>query len=218
MPHSAPRAISVLSLGCQLNNADACAEAARLCLHAASTHLKLSQAESDEVASMPSTTTTGGDAGATGWRASVATAERMLNMGCFGHAEGDTHGGLDADGLPRMRSSASAKCCGMLGGMYTTPRFELPSPLPRQVPELLATACLAEHAPSCMRLGKLFRSGAPDMGITPSIDEALRYERLGLSWSGLSERRIAQLQASPKAVSPAVTASGSSASRTPVAG
>lgn len=102
--------------------------------------------------------------------AAVAAAHAHLRRGC---ESGD--------------STAHAKCCGMLGALYLSRRFGVAAPTPGGVVTALERACAGEQPTACMRLGALYRAGAPHFGIGQDARMAAAYEKRGLMVSGMSE-------------------------------
>ncbi len=177
MPQSTPRAIRVFGIGCEEGNADSCAEAARLLIREAQSASGGALLSSTSTSAPPPAPLLAGEAVAAGRghelaSASLLQAHDYLRRGC--------NGGF---------SVPHAKCCGMLGMMYTSSRLapSLPTPTNRDLLDTLERACTGEQPGACMRLAALYSSGSEQYGVSADPPRAAEYEKRGLVWAGMTE-------------------------------
>lgn len=190
VPVSIPRAITVFGIGCEQGNADACAEGSRLLLresvHGSSSSSSSSLNESDLSTTTTTTTTTISTNTTTDTPLSLSStsisqiqqAQKYLSQGCY-----------EGDGV------AHARCCSMLGSLYTSRRFRPALTLPedkRAILTCLEKGCRGEQSSACMRLASIYRHGSTELSIVPNISLANQLEKQSLIWMGMTEKQADQ--------------------------
>lgn len=89
-----------------------------------------------------------------------------------------------------------AKCCGMLGSLYTSKRFSelaasggVTQPAAATVLQCLERGCRGEQPSACMRLASIYKShaGSAQFGVQHDLQKGLALEKQALVWAGMSE-------------------------------
>ena len=189
IPINIPKAITVFGIGCEQGNADACAEGSRLLLREA---LQLSSSSTTTTSSSPSTTASSTTSTSIDDN-SISSTPPQLSSTSIAQIQLAQHylyrGCHDGEGV------AHARCCSMLGSLYTSKRFRPYITLPdnkQNIITCLERGCRGEQSSACMRLASIYRHGSNELNIIPNLTLANNLEKQSLIWMGMTEKQAEQ--------------------------